>query len=86
MHAYDIMLIVSIACVIGFVAVIYVENDLVLALGYVVAAVIGTFSGAYLAFWFVPIHDQFAVIFGAFGGGLILAILTRVARSKWPPS
>ena len=84
MHAYDIMLIVSIACVVGFIGVIYVENDLPLALGYVVAAVVGTFTGAYLAFWYVPIHDQFAVIFGAFTGGVTLAVLARVTRSKWP--
>lgn len=86
MHAYDIMLIVSIACVVGFVAVIYVEDDLILALGYVAAAIVGTFSGAYLAFWFVPIHDQFAIIFGAFFGGVLLAILTKIARRKWPSS
>ncbi|MFT4960397.1 MAG: hypothetical protein ACI92Z_001480 [Paracoccaceae bacterium] len=66
MHAYDIMLIVSIACVVGFIGVIYVDDDLA------------------LAFWYVPIHDQFAVVFGAFGGGVLLAVLTRMARWQWP--
>lgn len=84
MHPYDIMLIISIACMVGFVGVIYVEDDLILALGYILAAVVGTFSGAYLAFWFVPIQDQFAIIFGAIGGGVALAIMIRVARYKWP--
>ncbi|MCA0871918.1 hypothetical protein LCL97_13850 [Seohaeicola saemankumensis] len=73
MHPYDIFLIVSVACVIGFTGVIYVENDLKLALGFVASAVIGCPLGAW-AFWrFVPIQDQFAVIAGAFVGGLVLS-------------
>ena len=48
MHPYDIYLIVSVACVIGFTAVIHVEHDLRLALGHVAAAALGCPLGGWL--------------------------------------
>lgn len=73
MHPYDIFLIISVACVIGFTGVIHVDRSLPLALGYVASAVVGCPLGAWLFWRFVPMQDQFAVIVGAFAGGLALS-------------
>ncbi|MFT7595448.1 MAG: hypothetical protein ACI8R4_002776 [Paracoccaceae bacterium] len=78
------MLIVSIACVIGFTAIIYVDNDLTLALGYLGASVVGTVLGGFAGLYLIPVQDQFAIIFGAFGGGVVLCIAVRLARRHWP--
>ena len=80
MHAYDILLIVSVACVIGFTAVIYVDDDLPLALGYVAAAIVGPPVGGWLFYTFLPVQQQFALILGAFLGGLLLAFAARWVR------
>lgn len=84
MHPYDIMLIVSIACMIGFTTVIYVENDLILAFGYLGASAAGNGLGGYLGVHLLPIQDQFAIIFGAFGGGVLLCFAVWLARRRWP--
>ena len=80
MHPYDIMIIISIACVVGFTGVIYVDKDLKLALLLIAAAAIGCPLGAWVFWRFVPIHDQFAVIFGGFAGGTILSLYAHWLR------
>ena len=82
MHPYDVILIISVACVIGFTGVIYVDDDLLLALGYLASAILGCPTGAWVFWRFVPIQDQFAVIFGAFSGGLSLAVLNYWLRNR----
>ncbi|MDH3743158.1 MAG: hypothetical protein OER56_16330 [Hyphomicrobiales bacterium] len=71
MHPYDILIVISIACCVGFTPAIYVKKDFLLALGYFVASTVGAFSGSYLAFWYFPQSDKPGLIFG----GLLVAVL-----------
>ena len=72
MHPYDIMLVISIATAAIFTSLIYVRRDLVLAFGSIAAAIIGSFGGAFVALRWAPVHDQFAIMFGAIGGSALL--------------
>ena len=85
MYAYDAMVLVSIICVIGFTAVIYVDDDLPLALALVAASVVGTVAGGMLGYALLPFQAQFAMIFSAFGGGIAATLLARHARRAWFP-
>jgi membrane protein YqaA with SNARE-associated domain len=85
MYAYDVMVLVSIVCVVGFTAVIYVDDDLPLALGLVAVSIVGTVAGGVLGYWLLPFQKQFAMIFSAFGGGIALVLLMHHARRAWFP-
>ena len=79
MHPYDIMLLVSVSCMIGFAAMMASRESLRLYLAYIPASVIGTFAGGWAGFRFLPIHPQFALIFGALAGGVLLVVLANRA-------
>lgn len=78
MHPFDIMIIISIACCVGFTPAIYVTKDLVLSIGYFVASTAGAFGGSYLALWYIPESDKFGIVVG----GLVSAI-SLVAIWHW---
>ncbi|GHF41240.1 hypothetical protein [Seohaeicola zhoushanensis] len=83
MHAYDIMVLVSTACMVAFVSMMASRESLALYLAYVVAAVGGTFGGGWAGFHLLPIHPQFALIFGALVGGALCAMLAaRLMRGR----
>jgi hypothetical protein len=84
MHPYDVMIIVSVTCMVGFIAIIYVDDDLPLALGYIGSSIVGCALGGYLGFWYLPIQPQFGLIAGAFWGGITLILCAKVIRRRWP--
>ena len=82
MHPYDIMIVISIACCVGFTAAIYVRKDYVLSAGYFVGATLGAFSGSTLTFWLLPWLDKPGLLLGGFGGAVLLVGLWHFARRK----
>jgi uncharacterized membrane protein YfcA len=71
MHPFDTIIVISIACCVGFTPAIYVKKDLILAIGYFVGSTVGAFTGSYLALWYFPQSDKFGIIFG----GIFVAVL-----------
>ena len=82
MHPYDILIMISIACCVGFTPAIYVKKDFLLALGYFVASTAGAFSGSYLAFWYFPQSGKPGLIFGGFLVAVLLAAIWHRARKN----
>ena len=82
MHPFDMIIIVSIACCVGFVPAIYVKKDPVLAAGYFVASTAGAFTGSYLALWYFPQSDKPGILFGGFAGAVLLVVIWRRARKN----
>jgi len=79
MHPFDMLIVVSIACCVGFTPAIYVKNDLLLCAGYFVGSTVGAFSGSYLALWFFPQFDKPGILFGAFSGAVLLVVIWHFA-------
>ena len=53
---------------------LYVERDLLLAVGYFAASTLGAFIGGYLSFWLLPDSGTFGIVWGS----LLLVILCVV--------
>ena len=80
MHPFDKIIVISIACCIGFIPAIYVKKDLALAVGYFVGSTVGAISGSYLALWYFPHSDKPGLLFGGFFGAILLVISWHFAR------
>ena len=80
MHPADVMIVLSIACVMGFTPAIYVKKDLLLATGYFFASTIGSFAGGHIAIWYFPHTDKAGIIFGAIFGALVLVVGWHYSR------
>ena len=80
MHQFDLIIIISIACCVGFTPAIYVKKDAVLAIGYFVASTAGALSGSYLALWYFPQADKPGIIIGALLGAILLVVIWRWVR------
>ncbi len=74
MHPFDIMIVISIACCVGYSPAIYVQNDLVLAVGYFVFCTIGAFAGSFIALWYFPQFDKPGIIIGGLIGAIALVV------------
>ena len=74
MHNFDLIIMVSIACCVGFVPAIYVKKDVLLAAGYFFASTIGVFAGSYLALWYFPQSDKPGLLLGGIFGAVLLVI------------
>jgi len=74
MHPYDIMVIISIACCVGYSLAIYEERDPILVLGYFVASTAGAFAGSYFVVWAFPEFHKFGMIGGGLAGAALLAV------------
>lgn len=82
MHPYDIMVVISIACCVGFSLAIYEDRDPVLVIGYFAGSTMGAFAGGYLALWGFPEYGKFGIIFGGLLGAVVLVTLWRVMRKR----
>lgn len=83
MHPYDIMIVLSISCCVGYVFAIYENKDPILVLGYFVASAAGALAGSYLALWLFPEWRTIGIIGGAFAVAIVLTVAWRVVwRSR----
>jgi uncharacterized membrane protein YfcA len=82
MHPFDVIIVISIACCVGFIPAIYVKKDLALAVGYFVGSAIGAFTGSFLALWYFPQFDKLGLLFGGLFGAVLLVIGWHFARKK----
>jgi uncharacterized membrane protein YfcA len=80
MHYFDIIIMISIACCVGFTPAIYVKKDVVLAAGYFVASTAGAFSGSYLALSYFPQTDKPGIILGGLLGAILLVVVWHWVR------
>lgn len=83
MNSADLIVVISIACVVGITPVIYVKSDLVLALSYLASAAVGCPIGAYAFMLLVPLQLQITIILGAFVGGISLLVISYYLRKKY---
>ncbi len=81
MDPLSMMLVLSIGCVVGWLAAMYVQGALPGLIGHVVVSTIGAYVVGYLALWFFPGFYYFSLIFGAFIGAALLLYLLRI--KKW---
>jgi uncharacterized membrane protein YeaQ/YmgE (transglycosylase-associated protein family) len=82
MHPFDIIIVISIACCVGYFPAIYVKRDLLLAIGYVVGSTAGAFAGSYLALWWFPQYDKPGILFGGFFGAILLVATWHFVRKR----
>ena len=82
MHSFDIIIVISIACCVGYIPAIYVKKDLLLAIGYVVGSTAGAFAGSYLAFWWFPQSDKPGILFGGIFGAILLVAVWHFVRKR----
>jgi|TARA_B100000315_G_scaffold238614_1_gene256571 hypothetical protein len=82
MHLFDIVVLVSIACCVGFAPAIYVKKDLLLSIGYFVGSTIGAFSGGYLALWYFPQSGKPGILFSGLFGAVLLDLGWHFARKN----
>ncbi|MBC8240617.1 MAG: hypothetical protein O2967_23610 [Proteobacteria bacterium] len=82
MHTFDTIIVISIACCVGFIPAIFVKKDLVLAVGYFVASTSGAFIGSYLAVRYFPQSDKPGLLFGGIFGAALLAVGWHFARKN----
>ncbi|VAW12541.1 hypothetical protein MNBD_ALPHA09-568 [hydrothermal vent metagenome] len=82
MHPFDTIIVISIACCVGFPPAIYVKKDHVLAAGYFVASTIGAFAGSYLFLIQVSWLDKPGVIIGGLAGATLLVVTWHFARKN----
>lgn len=75
MHPFDIIIVASIACCVGFVPALYVKKDVMLSVGYFIGSPIGAFAGSYMALWYFPQYDKPGILFGAFSGAIVLVVI-----------
>lgn len=76
MHVIDMFILFSIGHVVAWPVAIYVDNNLLRAIGHLVFTTIGAFIGGYLSLRFISESDKFSMIFTAFfGAGLLLYFL-----------
>lgn len=80
MHPFDIIILISVACCVGFTAAIYVRRDYVLSGGYFVGGTIGAFAGGFLMQWLAPGFDKPGLLAGGLGGAILLVVLWHFAR------
>ena len=80
MHPFDIIIVISIACCVGFTAAIYVRRDYILSGGYFICSTAGAFAGSYLAQWQAPASGKPGLLLGGLGGSILLAVLWHLAR------
>lgn len=80
MHPFDTIIVISIACCVGFVPAIYVRSDAVLAIGYFVGSTAGAFAGSHVALWYFPNSDKPGILMGGFLGAVSLVGLWHLAR------
>jgi uncharacterized membrane protein YeaQ/YmgE (transglycosylase-associated protein family) len=82
MHPFDIIIAISIACCVGFVPAIYVNKDLLLAIGYFVGSTVGSFAGSFLSLWFFPEFDKLGIVLGGLIGAILLVVIWHLARKS----
>jgi len=82
MHTFDIIIVMSIACCVGWIPAIYLERDYVLAIGYFICSAIGAFLGAYLALWTLPEFDKPGLLVGGLSGAVSLVLAWHFVRKK----
>ena len=80
MHPFDIIIVLSIGCCVGYPPAIYVKRDPVLAVGYFVCSTAGAFAGSYLALWLAPGSDKPGLLAGGLFGALVLVGMWHVLR------
>ena len=80
MHDFNFIIIISISSSIGWIAAIYVDDDLPLAIGYFVSSVTGAFTASYMTLWFLPQYGNAGVVMAALIGSIVLVIGARVLR------
>jgi hypothetical protein len=74
------MIIISIACCVGFTPAIYVKKDLMLSVGYFIGSTSGAFAGSYLALWYLPQSDKPGIVFGGLFGAVLLVVSWHFVR------
>ncbi len=79
MHPFDIIILVSTACCVGLIPVIYVKRDLLLAVGYCVCSTVGAFAGGFLALWYFPQFDKVGILFGGIFSAVLLVVVWHFA-------
>lgn len=80
MHTFDTIIVISIACCIGFVPAIYVKKDPILAIGYFVASTIGAFAGSHLVLRKFTQFDKPGIVFGGIVAAIILVTIWHFVR------
>ncbi len=82
MHPFDVIIVISAGTAVGYTASIYVDDDALLVLGYMVFSVIGAFAASLLALWFFPQFDKFGIVFGALFGAIVPVLVWRYVRKR----
>ncbi len=83
MHPFDVIIVISIACCVGFIPAIYVKKDPVLATGYFIGSAIGAFAGSYLALSYFPGSDKPGILFGGILSAVLLVAAWHHARKSY---
>ena len=83
MHPFDIIIVISIACCVGYIPAIYVKTDCVLSAGYFVGSAVGAFAGSYLALWYLPAFGKPGLLFGGLSGAIALVGVWHFLRKDW---
>jgi len=89
MHPFDVIIVISAATAVGYIASIYVENDAGLVIGYMVFSLFGAFAVSLFALEYLPHYGKIGILFGALLGAvvptLVWGFLRKRRRSKAPP-
>lgn len=72
MHPFDVIIVISIACCVGFTPAIYVRRDPILAAGYFVASTAGAFAGGFAAIWYAPSYGKPGLLGLGIAGAVVL--------------
>lgn len=82
MHPFDMIIVISIACFVGFPPAIYVKKDHVLAAGYFIASTIGAFAGSYLVLYQFSWLGKPGILIGGLAGAIFLVASWHLARKN----
>lgn len=83
MHPFDVIIVMSAGTAVGYTTSIYVDDDALLVLGYMVFSMIGAFAASYLALWYLPQFDKFGIVFGAVLGAALAVLSWRWVRKRY---
>ncbi len=82
MHPFDTIILLSIACCVGYTPAIYVKKDLMLSVGYFVGSTFGAFTGGYLALYYFPQSNKPGIVFGGLFCAILLVVGWHFARKN----
>jgi len=83
MHPFDIIIVISAATAVGYIASIYVEDDAGLVIGYMAFSFIGAFAVSLPVLWYLPQSGKLGIIFGALLGAIVPTVVWGFVRKRW---